>query len=59
MAPACASVKLVGGIVVPGIPDWMMRMMSVSPVARRKRPRCSSMPGTISPFGPWQPAQLD
>jgi hypothetical protein len=37
----------------------MMRMISVSLDPRRNRPRCSSTPGTMSPFGPWHPAQLD
>ncbi len=59
MLPACGSEKLLGGMVVPGIPSWMIRMISVSLVPRRNRPRCNSRPGTMSPFGPWQPAQLD
>ena len=52
IVPAWVSEKLLGGIVVPGIPVWMIRMISVSVDPRRNWPRMRSMPGTMSPVGP-------
>ena len=43
-----------GGMPVPGTPDVMTRARSSSDDERRKRPSFRSMPGTPSPFAPWQ-----